>query len=372
MVGHRRVQVGLLIARTSALGAALTLACACRTAQLPPVGAASPSPTPLPVAVASEPVGEDADDAAIWVNRANPEASRVLATNKTGAPAGALVVLDLAGRIVQRVTGLDRPNNVDVEYDFQLGGATIDIAMATERYKRRLRAWRIRPDGTLEDVSSANGLAVFEGEPGERGAPMGVALYRRPRDGATFAIVSRKEGPTSGYLWQYRLEDDGRGRVRARKVRELGEALPGAEIEAVLVDDELSFVYYAEETRALHKWAADPDSPGAGRELARFGTEGFRGDREGLALYTRPEGRGLILAADQLRGASRYILFPREGAPPNPHEHLQTSVLEGGADATDGLDATSTPLPGFPRGLIVAMNSRSRNFLYYCAEKIGF
>jgi myo-inositol-hexaphosphate 3-phosphohydrolase len=48
------------------------------------------------------------------------------------------------------------------------------------------------------------------------------------------------------------------------------------------------------------------------------------------------------------------------------------SVLEGGADATDGLDATATPLgPAFPHGLVVAMNDRGRNFLFYRPEDLG-
>jgi hypothetical protein len=41
-------------------------------------------------------------------------------------------------------------------------------------------------------------------------------------------------------------------------------------------------------------------------------------------------------------------------------------VLEGGADDTDGLDATSAFLgDAFPEGLLVAMNSRGRNLLLY-------
>jgi myo-inositol-hexaphosphate 3-phosphohydrolase len=42
------------------------------------------------------------------------------------------------------------------------------------------------------------------------------------------------------------------------------------------------------------------------------------------------------------------------------------TVLEGGADDTDGLDATAASLgPAFPEGLLVAMNSRGRNLLLY-------
>ena len=353
----------------AALVGAAALLGGCRGPSAP----AAAAPTPLPVAIATEPAGEDADDPAIWVNRASPGESRVFATNKTAAPAGALVVYDLAGRVRQRIDGLDRPNNVDVEYGFQLGGQAVDIAVVTERYQKRLRAFRVGPDGALTDVSAPDGLRVFVGEPGERGAPMGVGLFRRPSDGAVFAIVSRKEMPIAGGLWQYRLEDDGKGRVRGVKVRELGVIEAGSEVEAVAVDDALGFVYYAEEPKAIHKWHADPDHPQAAAELARLGTTGFRGDREGLAVYGRADGTGYLVATDQIPGASRYLVFRREGAAGASHDHSETvTVLGGGADATDGLDATAEPLgPAFPRGLVVAMNSRGRNFLFYRPEDLG-
>ena len=369
-MGHLRHQVGLLTLRgVAALVGAATFLGGCRGAAAP----GHPLATPLPVAVATEPAGEDADDPAIWVNRNHREASRVFATDKTAAPAGALVSYDLAGRVRQRIEGLDRPNNVDVEYGFRLGGQETDIAVVTERYQRRLRVFRIGPDGGLLDVSSPDGLRVFEGEPGERGAPMGVSLFRRGADGAVFAIVSRKEMPTTGGLWQYRLEDDGHGRVRAVKVRELGTIEAGSEVEAVVVDDALGFVYYAEEPKALHKWHADPGHPQAAAELARLGTTGFRGDREGLAVFGRADGTGYLLATDQLPGVSRYLVFRREGRAGAPHDHSETfAVLEGGADATDGLDVTTEPLgPLFPGGLAVAMNSRGRNFLFYRPEDLG-
>jgi myo-inositol-hexaphosphate 3-phosphohydrolase len=79
------------------------------------------------------------------------------------------------------------------------------------------------------------------------------------------------------------------------------------------------------------------------------------------------------VATDQLPGASRYVVFRREGAAGAPHDHSETvTVLEGGADATDGLDATAEPLgPAHPAGLVVAMNSRGRNFLFYRPEELG-
>ncbi len=324
-------------------------------------------------ALATEPVTDDPDDPAIWVNASDPSKSVIVATNKVPAPNGAVVVYGLDGKIRQTIANLNRPNNVDVEYGLPLSGGRADIAVLTERLERRLRVYRILPDGRLEDVSSADGLRVFEGASGEEAAPMGIALYKRPRDGAIFAIVSRKTGPREGYLWQYRLSDDGMGRVRAHKVREFGRFSGVGEIEAVAVDDELGYVYYADEGDGIHKYHADPDHPEAGRELAHFATAGFQGDREGIAIYALANGTGYIVCTDQLAGNTKYHVYRREGAPRRPHDHSELlKVFYGGADETDGIEITSAGLgPRFPNGLMVAMNSGPKNFLIYRWEDIA-
>jgi 3-phytase len=98
-----------------------------------------------------------------------------------------------------------------------------------------------------------------------------------------------------------------------------------------------------------------------------FAQEGFQGDREGIAIYAGKGGTGYIVCTDQIVGDSAYHLFPREGSGANPHDHSQrVATIRGGADETDGIEVTSAPLgPGFPQGLLVAMNSVGRNFLIY-------
>jgi 3-phytase len=314
-------------------------------------------------------VPNDPDDPAIWVNDANPAGSLIIGTDKQEG-AGGLHVFGLDGRLRQAITPMDRPNNVDVEYGFMLGGASVDIAVATERMKRRLRVFRIdRQSGRLDDISSGGGIPVLESMAGESGEPMGIALYRRPSDGAVFAIVSPKTGGAREYLWQYRLHDDGRGRVTGTLVRRFGHfsgVKAGAgEIEAVVADDETGYVYYADERLGIRKWAADPDSPDAGRELAVFGTDGYRGDREGLAIYASPGGGGYIVSADQFPRGSRLHLYARPGRPQDPHLHRRLAILETGADGTDGIDVASTPLGPHTAGLLVMMNSGPRNFLFF-------
>ena len=95
---------------------------------------------------------------------------------------------------------------------------------------------------------------------------MGIALYKRPRDGAVFAIVAPKTGAASDYLWQYRLQANRRGpsfcgtRATLRAVQPKGtEPDETGEIEAVVVDDALGYVYYSDEQHGIRKYHADPD-----------------------------------------------------------------------------------------------------------------
>jgi len=339
----------------------LVAASSCRrgdNAAPPPASAAALVATVAPVR-ATATLAHDPDDPAIWVHPTAPERSLVLGTVKVQAPDGGVAVFGLDGALKQLVTGIDRPNNIDIEYGFAFGGRSIDIAVVTERYQRRLRVFAIAPDGS--GISDLGAVPVLEGQPGEAGAPMGIGLYRRPRDGAVFAIVAPKTGPADGYLWQYRLQDAGGGKISAVAVRRFGRFGGVGEIEAVAEDDEAGHVYYADEDNGIHKWHADPDRQDAATELAHFARDGFSGDREGIAIYAGRGGTDYIVATDQLPVNSGYHLYRRETP-----EHAAVRVFSGGADSTDGVEATSRNLgPEFPGGLFVAMNSRAKNFLFF-------
>ncbi len=314
----------------------------------------------------TQPLPDDADDPAIWVHPTRPSASLIIGTNKAPAPRGSLGVYDLNGRLLQHITGLDQPNNVDVMRGFAMGRARLDIAVATERYASRLRIYHIDTRRRrLIDITDLQTARVFRNERGERAMPMGIALYRYPRTGAIHAIVSRKAGPEQGYLHQYQLAPTASGRVGVQFVRAFGAFSGSNEIEAIAVDNALGFVYYADEGSGVRKYYADPQHPQAGRELARFATE-FKGEQEGIALYAPDRTRGYLLCTEQLPSNSRLHLYLRAGQQREP-----VAVVAIGADATDGLDATAANLgKPFQAGLIVAMNSKGRNFWLYSAESL--
>ncbi len=191
--------------------------------------------------VVTETVKWDSDDPAIWINKKEPSKSLIIGTDKETD--GAIYVFNLEGKIIEEKTvrNVKRPNNVDVEYGLMLNGTPTDIAVAAEREANKLRVFSL-PDMKAIDNG---GINVFVDE--EFRAPMGISLYKRPSDGAIFAIVSRKEGPADNYLWQYLLTDDGNGSVIAQKVREFGKYSGHKEIEAIAVDDQLGYVYYSDE-----------------------------------------------------------------------------------------------------------------------------
>lgn len=312
----------------------------------------------------SDTVAHDSDDPAIWINSADPGRSLIIGTDKDQD--GGLFVFDLKGKIRKdkTVRGLQRPDNIDVEYGLNLGGKPVDIAVTTERFTHKLRIY------TLPDMKPVDngGLEVFVGQKGSNERDlMGIALYKNPV-GKIYAIVGRKSGPTDGtYLWQYLLDDDGKGNVRATLVRKFGQYSGLKEIESIAVDDQLGYVYYSDEGKGVRKYHADPEKGNA--ELALFGTTGFTEDHEGISIYEVTGSTGYILVSDQ--GANSFRIFPREGSSSGPHDHPLVKKVTVKANHSDGSDITSLPLNGsFKKGLFVVM-SDDKTFHYYRWEDIA-
>src|SRR5688500_12864950 len=80
---------------------------------------------PVKAAFATAALPEDPDDPAVWRHPDDPSRSLIIGTVKVPAPDGAIAVFGLDGQIRQLITGIDRPNNVDVEYGLQLAGERV-------------------------------------------------------------------------------------------------------------------------------------------------------------------------------------------------------------------------------------------------------
>lgn len=305
-----------------------------------------------PIAI-TEPAPHDTDDPSIWIHPTDASKSLIIGTDKDTE--GGLYVYNLEGKIVNKVLGIKRPNNVDIAYGLMINGKKTDIAVTTEREMNSIRIFSLPDMKPLDN----GGIPVFEGEV-ERD-PMGVSLYTRPSDKAIFAIVGRKTGPTDTYLWQYKLTD-GSGIVKAELVRKFGKFSGKKEIEAIAVDNELGYIYYSDEQSGMRKYVADPDAKN-NNELAFFGQKDFKDDNEGIAIYKKTATTGYILVSNQQDNT--FNVYPREGANGNPNEYPLLAVIPTSTVECDGADVTNISLNSqYKNGMFVAM-SNGMTFHFY-------
>lgn len=308
-------------------------------------------------AIITEPTLIDTDDPAIWVNPVDASQSLILGTDK-GNDNGGIYVYSLDGKIDRSKTilGLKRPDNIDIEYGFDLNGKKTDIAVFTERGTNQIRVLSL-PDVKFIDNG---GISVFDGE--KQREPMGISLYKEPGTGRIYAIVSRKTGPCDSYLWQYRLQANTDGSVSGKKVRAFGKYSGKKEIEAIVVDDAPGYVYYSDERYGVRQYYASPDS--SNRELSLFATTGVTCDHEGLSVYPTSDSTGYILLSDQQ--ANQFQIFERQG-----FQHKRLKIVKVAAKESDGSDVVPLPLnKTFAHGLFVVM-STDKTFHFYRWEDIA-
>jgi 3-phytase len=303
----------------------------------------------------------DADDAAIWIHPTDPSQSLIIGTDKGTYPNGGLFVWNLDGTLRQRIN-ISHPNSVDVRYGFSLSGQLIDIAVVTMRDHEEIRAFKIDPDSlTLTDVSTKDKMRVFA-------SPLGLALYKRPSDGAFFAFVSSASTKIDKRLWQLQLEDDGSGGVKATLVRDFWDF--STEVEGMVADDELGYVYIAEQEVGIHKYYADPDM--GNEELAFFAQDdGIVGNREGLAIYTCQDSTGYLLVSNP--GNKCIKVYPREGSGGDPNSHpLMTTIYNTIKKGGDGIDVTSAPVSeDFQHGFLAWHDQKAKLFRLYAWDDVA-
>ncbi len=289
-----------------------------------------------------------ADDAAIWVHPSNPSSSVVIGTDKESG----LAVYDLAGNLLQFLAHGEM-NNVDIRYDFPLGGERVDLVTADNRSNDRIVAYKV--DSTTRQLS-----AVHAGS----GISTGISVYGycmyASASGAFYGFVNSK----SGEVEQWKLSDNGSGQVTGTLARTFSV---GSQTEGCVADDELARFYIGEEDEGIWRYGAEP-SDGSARSSVDTTSGGghLTAEVEGLTLYYASDGAGYLLASSQ--GSDKFVIYDREGS--NDYVGTFTIVASGGIDAvsyTDGIDVSNVALgPSFPEGLFVAQDddngSSNQNF----------
>nr|WP_315035478.1 phytase [uncultured Chryseobacterium sp.] len=299
----------------------------------------------LKPSIITETVDHDTDDPAIWINPKDASKSIIVGTDKDTD--GGLYAFDLKGKIIHKVPGLKRPNNVDIEYGFVLNGKKIDIAAVTERETNKVKIY------VLPELKEVGEFSVFDGET-ERG-PMGISMYKNPETGRIYAIVGRKSGPKDGYLWQYELSEKN-GALTGEVVRKFGKYSGLKEIESIAVDDQMGYIYYSDEQFGVHQYYTDPAK--GNEELLVFGKGDFTSDVEGISIYPSSKNTGYILVSNQQNDT--FNVYLREDPAKGRIAEIPVSTSE-----SDGSEVTPVNVgPQFPKGVFVAM-SNGRVFHFY-------
>lgn len=307
---------------------------------------ATPASLP-PVLVSVKPVvqtevvmsqGDAADDPAIWVHPQTPALSRVLGTNKQQG----LEVYDLQGKRVQHLP-VGRLNNVDVRPGFELGGRTVDLAVASNRDHNSLSVFSIdRATGTVQAA-------------GEIATPVtdiyGLCLFKAP-SGEIYSFANDKDGT----FVQHRLYAKG-DKVEGELVRQFKVA---TQPEGCVADDRNQRLFIGEEDVAV--WAVDarPDQPATLTSVIKVGGP-VHDDIEGMGLYQTEKDNYLVISS---QGNDSYVVVDAE-----PPYALRGAFRVGvnaaagidGASETDGLEVTSANLGGpWSKGMLVVQDGRKR------------
>ena len=161
---------------------------------------------------------------------------------------------------------------------------------------------------------------------------------------------------TNGETWAYVSSEQSLYIHNSETGEFLDQFQPEKGLETILADDLQQILYIPDENDRTGIYAYHPDGtpyPKNGRN--QFGSDAFQSDAEGIALYRCPptgpdDGRGLIVAADQINSQSEFEFFDRQ-----TWEHLGTLLIDGVAN-TDGIASTQQALPGYPLGIFAAIN----------------
>jgi 3-phytase len=292
----------------------------------------------IPKATTSPSFGK-ADECDIWIHPHDPQKSALITNDKSSS--GSLTVWDLDGNLLCTTTPLDEPVGVSIRRNLVACGL---------RSTNEIKIFAIDPDSRhLTDVTSDQKIST-----GFPDKTYGFCLYERETDNALFAFVSRK---ATDHIHQIYLEDDGTGKIKGTLVRKFGKEDQQDVVEGMIADDEQGTLYCADEQHALLKYRIDPDE---NRLIQIFGVQdGIEGDREGLALYKKPDGKGFLVLSSQ--GNSTFKIYRRE----DKNEFVKSVHLPG-VTKTDGIAASSTSIPPkYPNGIFVAHDDRGNNYVLY-------
>ncbi|MFN8469906.1 MAG: phytase [Caldilineaceae bacterium] len=307
----------------------------------------------------------DMDDPAIWVHPSDAAQSIVAAALKDGG----LEVYDLDGNVLQSINpeGV-RYNNLDIVYDVALGGESVDLIAATDRYGDKFAFFRVDPSTReLVDVTDPTNPLLFTAagaESDETTTAYGIAAYK-DADGKVYAFANRRE---TGELAQFLLSDNGQGQVKIERVRDLllptpeGAETEDAQTEGMVVDIDTNTLYVGQENFGVWRFEASPTGSSEPTLVDTVKPAGnvLEPDVEGLTIYYGPNGSGYLLVSSQ--GNNTFAVYERSGD--NAYIgsfQVGTGDAADGSQESDGAMVLNVALgERFPNGVLIVQDGNNQ------------
>lgn len=270
----------------------------------------------------------DADDPVLWRDPADPSRALWIGTDKSKG----LYVHDLSGKMLQFFA--DGPmNNVD-QRSFTVGGKPLVLVAAADRGTYGVRAWLLDP-ATLK-------LSRWGHMPTEAAFDEPYGFCMGQFGGETFAIANNKAGVVHAYA--VTEGKDGKPAMTLKAQWKLG-----SQTEGCVVNDATGDLYVGEEDVGI--WRMSLKDPAAAPvKILDVDGQKLVADVEGLTIM-RDGGRQFLIASSQ--GDSAYPVWEmKDGG----YQWVGRFKVAGGAidpaTETDGIDAWSGPIAGYPEGAI--------------------
>lgn len=275
-------------------------------------------------------VMDGANDPAVWVNSADPEQSRIVASGLEGG----IEIYDLSGERIAEVS--DRPVTlIDVHYGFPLGAEYVDIAIAADVAESALIAYVIDEEG-LREVTARPLLT--EAEIG------GLCIYRSPLSSKYYVFAVAP----AGVIQQWELFEQSAA-IDALLVRSIPV---GFDAGHCVAHDNGSAIYFAEEAVGVWRISAEPESDAEKTPIDLISPFGnFSGDVKGLAILENDDGLGYLLASDA--DANLFQVYNLDDG-----AHAGTFEIKSG-DHADAVEETegiaSSPVGGSDGGALIVV-----------------
>lgn len=309
--------------------------------------------------------GDAADDPAIWINKQNPSASRVLGTNKQQG----LFVYDLQGKETQHFDS-GKLNNVDVRQGVSIAGQIMDVVVATNRDTNSLEIFTVN--------SQTGDLTPSGNVPTGLQEIYGFCLYHSPAtaqqpQGALYAIPNAKSGEFQQLKLTAKKSSKGELQWQSKKMRSF---FVTSQPEGCVADEQQKRLFIGEEDVGVWTIGAEPNTGTALTSLAKI-SETLVDDVEGMGIYYGKTNNYLVVSS---QGNNTYVVY--DSLPPFTYRGAISVGLDAeknidGTSETDGLEVTSVNLGGvFGEGMLVVQDGHKvmpeapQNFKYIAWEKI--